>query len=102
YDLTHGFDFDAYDIPVDVIQKAGHRGNFLMEEHTLKHIRDFRLSPLLHGLDAKGVHINPQTAALKAYVDIDQNHHPEPLSKPILDELDRILASAEKTARELM
>ena len=102
YDLTHGFDFDAYDIPVDVIKKAGHRGNFLIEEHTLKHIRDFRLSPLLHGVDARGAHTDPQTAALKAYVDINQNHHPEPLPQPVLDELDRILASAEKTAQLLM
>jgi trimethylamine--corrinoid protein Co-methyltransferase len=102
YDLTHGFDFDAYDIPVDVIENAGHRGNFLVEAHTLKHIRDFRLSPLLHGMDGKGGHLDPQTAALKAYLDIDESHRPEPLPKPVLDEFDRILSSAEKTAQKLM
>ena len=102
YDLTHGFDFDAYDIPMDVIENAGHRGNFLTEAHTLKHIRDFRLSPLLHSMDETGGHTDPKIAALKAYRDIVENHHPQPLPKPILDELDGILSSAEKAAQKLL
>ena len=86
---------------MDAIENAGHRGNFLTEEHTLKHIRDFRLSPLFHSMDETGGHIDPKAAALKAYRDIIENHHPEPLPQPILDELDGILSSAEKAAQKL-
>jgi hypothetical protein len=53
-------------------------------------------------MDETGGHTDPKTAALKAYRDIDENHHPEPLPKPILDELDGILSSAEKAAQKLL
>lgn len=100
YDLTHGFDFKAYDMPMDVIEDAGHRGNFLTATHTVEHIRDFRLSPLLHSMDPTGEHTDPQSAALKVFKDIEETHHPEPLPKPVLDELDRILSAAQKVAQQ--
>ncbi len=101
YDLTHDFDFDAYDIPLDTIKNVGHRGNFLTEAHSLKHLRDFRMSHLLHSMDETGGHMDPKIMALKAYRNLDETHHPEPLPRPVLDELRNILSSAEKTAQKI-
>jgi len=99
YDLMHGFDFDAQDMALDVIERTGPRNHFLMDPHTMEHIRDVRLSPLLHQYDDNGAQKEPNKLALKTFLDLEETHHPKPLTDEVLDELDRIVASAEKYLR---
>ncbi len=96
YELMHGFDFERYDMPLDVIQRVGPRRNFLTEDHTLAHLRDFQLSPLLNRKRKDGSPADPSELALKEFKRLDINHVPEPLPGEILRELDRIVAAADR------
>jgi hypothetical protein len=69
-----------------------------MEDHTCKHLRDFRLSPLLRQKNPDGSLRDPREVALEEFRCINETHHPEPLPKPVLTELDRILAAADREA----
>ncbi|MBW2056704.1 MAG: trimethylamine methyltransferase family protein [Deltaproteobacteria bacterium] len=101
YDLFRGFEFEGYDMALDVIEKVGPRGHFLMEDHTCDHVRDFRLSRLLGRKDGQGRLLDPRTLALEEFKRIDENHHPEPLPREVLAELDRILAAADREAQRM-
>ncbi len=98
YDVLHGFEFDKADMALDVIEKVGPGSHFLMQKHTRQHIRDFRLSPLLHQKDAADNRRDPREVALEEFKRLDQTHHPQPLPQATLAELDRILAAAERQA----
>jgi trimethylamine--corrinoid protein Co-methyltransferase len=100
YDLLHGFDFDESDMALDVIKAVGPRGHFLAQKHTRVHIRDFRLSPLLRQKNPDGGPRDPRQVALEEFRRIDETHHPQPLPQEVLDELDRILAAAEREAEK--
>ena len=63
---------------------------------TVKHIRDYRISPLLHPNPADGKRHSPREAALEEYKLIESAHHPESLPKEVLSKLDQVLTSAEK------
>ena len=56
----------------------------------------FRISPLLHPKPADGKRLSSREAALEEYKRIESTHHPEPLQKGVIDELDQVLASADK------
>jgi trimethylamine--corrinoid protein Co-methyltransferase len=100
YDLFHSFDFDEADMALDVIKQVGPRGHFLMEDHTCKHLRDFRLSPLLRQENPDGSLRDPREVALDEFKRIETTHHPKPLPKHVLAELDQILAAADREAEE--
>lgn len=97
-ELMKGLDFNRYDLALDVIKRVGPRQNFLTEEHTLEHLRDFQLSPLLNKKGKDGSNLNPAELALKEFIRIEKNHRPKPLPDEILKELERIVLSAEKEA----
>lgn len=101
YDLLHGFDFDEAAMALDVIRHVGPRGHFLMEDHTCQHVRDFRLSPLLRRTNPDGSLRDPRDVALEEFKRLDETHHPEPLPKYVLTELDRILAAADREAERM-
>jgi trimethylamine--corrinoid protein Co-methyltransferase len=96
YDLLHGFSFDERDMALDVIAEVGPRGHFLAQQHTRRHIRDFRLSKLFHAHADDDAPPDPREAARKAFERIYETHYPEPLEPAVLTELDRILAAAER------
>jgi trimethylamine--corrinoid protein Co-methyltransferase len=98
YDLLHGFEFDAADMALDVIQDVGPRGHFLTQKHTRKRIRDFRLSPLLRQKRPDGGLRDPRHVALEEFKRINDTHHPLPLPQEVLTELARILEAAEREA----
>jgi len=101
YDLLHGFEFDEADMALDVVGDVGPRGHFLAQKHTRKHIRDFRLSRLLRQKGADGSQRDPREVALKEFKRISETHHPRPLPQEVLDELDGILAAAEREAERM-
>jgi trimethylamine--corrinoid protein Co-methyltransferase len=100
YDLLQGFEFDEADMALDVIAKVGPRGHFLAQKHTRTHIRDFRL-PLLEQADADGNPRDVQEVALEEFKRLNETHRPKPLPDPVLAELDRILAAAEREAERV-
>jgi trimethylamine--corrinoid protein Co-methyltransferase len=100
YDVLHGFDFDEADMALDVIANVGPRGHFLAQKHTRVHIRDFRLSPLLRQENVDGNPRDPREVALEEFKRLDKTHHPQPLPREALAELDRILAAAEREAKK--
>ncbi len=97
HELLHGFEFDEADMALDVIANVGPRGHFLRQKHTRKHIRDFRL-PSLEREDGDGNLHDEQEFALSEFKRLNETHHPEPLPGKVLEELDRILAAAEREA----
>ena len=101
YEKLHGFDFDESGMALDVIEQVGPRGHFLMERHTVDHIRDFRLSPVLRKRNDDDSLRDPKEVALEEFKRINETHHPEPLPEEILRELDRILAAADHEAEKL-
>jgi trimethylamine--corrinoid protein Co-methyltransferase len=101
YDLLHGFEFDEADMALEVIAQVGPRGHFLGQQHTRKHIRDFRLSRLLGQKDPDDDPRDPREAALEEFTRISGTHHPQPLPKEVLRELNFILDAAEREADRL-
>jgi trimethylamine--corrinoid protein Co-methyltransferase len=101
YDLLHGFEFDEADMALDVIAQVGPRGHFLGQQHTRKRIRDFRLSRVLRQKDPEGNPLDPREAALEEFRRISETHHPQPLPKEVLSELDSILDAAEREAERI-
>jgi trimethylamine--corrinoid protein Co-methyltransferase len=101
YDQLHGFEFDEAAMALDVIRDVGPRGHFLAQKHTRKHIRDFRLSPLLRQKGPDGSPRDPREVALEEFKRLDETHHPQPLPGEVLAELDRVLAAAEREAERI-
>ena len=101
YNYFRRYDFDVSDLALDVIANVGPGSHFLMQKHTREHIRDFRLSPILHNRGSDGRALEPQEAALAEFKRIDQTHQPEPLPQEKLLELDRIIAAAEREAEKI-
>jgi trimethylamine--corrinoid protein Co-methyltransferase len=95
-ELMKGFDFERYDLALDVIQQVGPRNNFLTEEHTLNHFRDFHLSPLLNRKHRDGSPVDPSRLAMEEFKRLDATHAPEPLANEIVNELDRIVTAADR------
>ena len=83
---------------LDVIRDVGPRGTFIMEDHTLEHMRQIPLSDLVMETRRKG-----RTSAegiietaREQYRWILDNHEPEPLEPKLQSELDRIVAAADR------
>jgi len=97
HDLLQGFRFDEAGMALDVIANVGPRSHFLLERHTVKHMRDFPLSSLQRE-DAGGSPRDALEVALEEFKRLNETHRPEPLPDEVLMELDRILAAAEREA----
>jgi trimethylamine:corrinoid methyltransferase-like protein len=75
---------------------VGPRGHFLAQKHTRDRFRNIQMSPVLYQYDANGILRDPRKMALKEFKRLNETHHPKPLPKDVLTELDRILAEAER------
>lgn len=102
YEYFQKYEFEIPDLALDVIEAVGPGSHFLKQKHTRDHIRDFRLSPILHHRNTDGKQLNPQEAALAEFKRIEQTHHPEPLPKEMLLELDHILTAADREAEKMV
>jgi trimethylamine--corrinoid protein Co-methyltransferase len=101
YEIIKKNSLEDLDHDLDIIKAVGQRGHFLAQKHTRKHIRDFRLSPLQRKKDQQGEHRDPRELAIEMFKDIESSHHPEPLPEKKLNELDRIIQSAENEAKQI-
>lgn len=91
-------DFQTEAMALDVIAEIGPRGDYLSHAHTVAHLRDIRVSPLLHPRPGRQPPPTPREAGLEEYHRLDRDHHPEPLPSAVLAEMDRILAAADREA----
>ena len=104
-DLLHDFQITAAGIEVndetlalDLVRKVGPRGNFLMEPHSLKHLRQIPYSDLIMETGKQGrtgASAEIETARAEARCIID-NHEPDPLDQRAQAELARIVAAADR------
>lgn len=93
-----GFEVNKETLAVDVIDKVGPGGNFLAEEHTLKHFREIWYPKLIN----RGNYENwlrdgskPLSKVLNEKVKwILKNHKPEPLSDEVKRKIKEILERA--------
>jgi trimethylamine--corrinoid protein Co-methyltransferase len=102
YETQHAFEFDEADMALDVIAAVGPGSHFLRQRHTRNRIRDFRLSPIFRQRAADNSPRDPREVALEEFKRILDTHQPQPLPQPVLGELDRILAAAEREAEGLV
>lgn len=100
YELMNGVDFDAAGMALDVIRDVGPGGHFLMERHTVEHVRDFRISKLLHRRDEADAPLEPRQLAREVYQQIDQGHFPAPPPPAVVREMGRILSAADQEAEK--
>jgi len=96
-----GIDINDETLAVDVINNVGSGGNFIMEQHTMNHMRTEQSAP---GLFNRKMRYNWEEAgsrdiadvAKEKAIDILENYQPKPLSDKVKGELNDILAEAEK------
>ena len=101
YDTFKEFELKDLEDSLDVIKAVGPRGHYLREKHTREHIRDFHYSPIFRQLDENNTLREPREMAIEEFQRIYDTHHPEPLSDHALKEMDTILASADRMAKDL-
>jgi len=99
--VLEGIDTDDESLAVDVIKNVGPAGNFLLQDHTISHMKTTQSQPNL--LDRRvrrdwendGKKTLTEVASEKA-VNILNNYEPEPLPSDVKDELASIIKKAEK------
>jgi trimethylamine--corrinoid protein Co-methyltransferase len=101
YETYKAFEFKDLEENLDVIKEVGSQGHYLRQKHTRTHMRDFHYSPYFDQLDQDGNLREPREIALEKFMELENNHHPEPLLESTLKELDKILAAADKIASDL-
>jgi trimethylamine--corrinoid protein Co-methyltransferase len=87
-------------LALDVIGAVKPGGHFLLEKHTIKHMRQSMLRAITHHLDDGGHYRDPQQVAREQVRWILDHHHPEPLEEAKRTELARILAAAQQELSE--
>ncbi len=91
-----GLDTSTAELAVDVLRDVGPRGQFLKHRHTATNLHRRRFSDLTGQPAPGGGHRDPIEVA-RARIDwILENHHPQPLEPRQQQELQRILAAADR------
>jgi trimethylamine--corrinoid protein Co-methyltransferase len=88
-------------LAIDTIRRVGPRGNFLMEDHTLRHLRRIPFSELILEVSRNGL-TGPEAeleAAREKARWILESHRPDPLDEMVQAELVRVLAAADHEIR---
>lgn len=99
--FVNGFELNREKLAIDIIRKVGQRGDFLSDEHTLKHFREELWRPQYFNRDdpetwiKKGKKEYGEKVIQKA-IDILKTHQPEPLPEKIQQKINEIYVKAEK------
>ncbi|MFC2063514.1 trimethylamine methyltransferase family protein [Chloroflexota bacterium] len=91
-----GVDISTEKMALDVIQTVGQRGHYLGQHHTRDYMHKLEFSEVVHVPDKDGGYRDPIEVAKEKTNWILENHHPEPLSEPQKNELNRILKAADR------
>jgi trimethylamine--corrinoid protein Co-methyltransferase len=101
--ILAGIDLTDEQLALDVIESVGPGGNFLMEDHTLRHFRDVWYPQLINREEysawaARGA--KPLREVLRERVRwILKNHQPEPLSAEVEQEVEAVLQRASSNSK---
>jgi trimethylamine--corrinoid protein Co-methyltransferase len=97
---VNGFSIDAESLAVDIIGEVGPAKDFLMHDHTFRHMRSQSKPELI---DRKGMEEwrasggkDIYQRATQAARDILDNHRPEPLPDDVAAQLKSIIADTEQ------
>lgn len=99
--VVKGIDINDETLAVDVIRQVGVGKDFLMQEHTMKHMRTEQSRPMLmdrkmkHAWEEAGSKNLTEVAHEKA-IHILKNHKPEPLPADVASKLTSIVSAAEE------
>jgi trimethylamine--corrinoid protein Co-methyltransferase len=83
-------------LAMDAIRAVGPGGNFLVEKHTVRHMRQSMIRAITHEMDEHHQYRDPQQVAREQLRWILENHHPQPPDGAQQRELARILAAADR------
>lgn len=103
--ITRGFQIDAENLALDLIEEVGPLGQFLMSKHTKKHFREATFLPdlkncLKYDLWEQAGSRRIEDVALERAKDILATHEPLPLPDDIDKELQKYVAFVEKRERK--
>ncbi len=96
-----GIEVNHDTLAVEIINKVGPAGNFIVEEHTMKYMRSEQVQPELidrtmrHTWVGNGSKNMTEVAKLKA-VEIIENYRPTPLKDNIREEIEAVVVKAKK------
>lgn len=99
--VVRGIDINDETLAVDVIKQVGAGGDFLMQEHTIKHMRTAQSSPRLMNRKMKHAWVETGSKSLtevarEEAINILNNHKPEPLTADVASKLSSIIEAAEE------
>jgi len=103
--LKRSFEINEETLALDVIKRVGIEGNYITDEHTLKHYRsEFWQPELMQRLKWEMWKKDGKKSMLERAVDkqnyLLENHTPKPLDEDLSVELERILEAAEKELKD--
>lgn len=98
--VVKGIPVDDETLAVDVIREVGASGNFLVQKHTMKHMRaqsqpEFIDRSMREAWERKGSRQVHQKAMEKVK-HILETHKPDPLPREVLDKIRAIVVETEK------
>jgi trimethylamine--corrinoid protein Co-methyltransferase len=99
--LARGLEVNAETLSLETVRNVGPRGNYLMEDHTLRHMRTLPYSELVVKSSRRGEG-SPEEIIFAAREQVQwvlDHHEPVPLESEVQGELDRILAAADREIR---
>lgn len=99
--LAQGLEVTDETLALEAVRNVGPRGNFLMEDHTLLHMRSLPLSQLVMEKGRKrGADPGEIVVVAREQIEWILHHHePVPLEMKVQRELDRILEAADRELR---
>lgn len=94
-----GFRVDDDTLAVDAISRSVAEGNFLMDEHTLSHLRSERYRPRLLTRQSRAIWASQGAKDMKARAterawELLQTHEPTPLAEDVARAVDELVAEA--------
>lgn len=99
--FVNGFKLNREKLAIDIIRKVGQSGDFLSEEHTIKHFREELWRPKYFNRDDPETWIKKgkkdyREIVIQIALNILETHQPEPLIEKIQQKIDEIYVNAEK------
>lgn len=103
--IKNGFKVNDETIGLDVIKDVGIGGNYLLEKHTIKHLKTDYWKPINFNRDSYSVWAGKQKKRLdekcREYMEhILKNHEIDFIDKDIEKEIDKIVKSAKENLKE--
>jgi len=99
HQMMQGIPINDETLALDAIRSVGPGGHFLIEDHTRDHMRDLWLPSLMDRRpfeEWEDKRDGPRDRARGRAREILSTHRPQPLDSRLLEELQRIVAAAEK------